>query len=289
MNQPAPDPNLQNNNKDIIAAAKKLKKEEGRRRAIEIARQRKAAAQQSNEVEAAKRSTSTRHGARNQRRHQKFTKWLLDTFDLKKDSFVLDVAGGKGELAARLAYCHHVNVCIIDPREANVSKCFEDVVLRGLPKKWQQIFQQNLTDNKEFLAEEMDKRVHQIVSCLHDGILSSKPYTSAGNGSTVDKRDVLSYEMFKAAQDCSLIIGMHADNATEAIVDVAMALKKPFVVVPCCVFPNLFCNRVLSDGTKVRSHEQFCRYLAEKDDRFSVETLPFDGRNVAIWWRPPND
>jgi len=283
MNQPAPVPKLQNK-KDTIAAAKKLKKEEGRKRAIEIARERKAA-QQCNKVDPAAK-TSTRHGARNQRRHQKFMKWLLDTFDLQKGSCVVDIAGGKGELAARLAYCHHVNVCIIDPREANVSKCFEDVVLRGLPKKWQQIYQQNLAENNNFLIEMMDQRVHQIVSCFHDGILSYKSYIGAESGSTVDKRHALSYEMLKAVQDCSLLIGMHADNATEAIVDVAMALNKPFVVVPCCVFPNFFCNRVLLDGSKVRSHEQFCKFLAEKDERFNVEILPFDGRNVAIWWKP---
>jgi hypothetical protein len=35
----------------------------------------------------------------------------------------------------------------------------------------------------------------------------------------------------------------------------------------------------------VRSHEQFRRYLvASKDTRFKMETLPFEGRNVAIWW-----
>eukprot|EP00555_Chaetoceros_dichaeta_P013037 CAMPEP_0198269748 /NCGR_PEP_ID=MMETSP1447-20131203/42439_1 /TAXON_ID=420782 /ORGANISM="Chaetoceros dichaeta, Strain CCMP1751" /LENGTH=132 /DNA_ID=CAMNT_0043961465 /DNA_START=42 /DNA_END=440 /DNA_ORIENTATION=+ len=111
---------------------------------------------------------------------------------------------------------------------------------------------------------------------------------------------------------------MHADGATEAIVDMALQYRKPFVVVPCCVFPNFFQHRfvpvltneggvvVLDDdeddtdtdvkpwdgGTDetnvkmmpVRTHEDFCRYLALKDSHFIVETLPFEGRNVAIWW-----
>ena len=34
----------------------------------------------------------------------------------------------------------------------------------------------------------------------------------------------------------------------------------------------------------VRSHGQFCRYLASRDSNFVVETLPFEGRNTAIWW-----
>ena len=37
--------------------------------------------------------------------------------------------------------------------------------------------------------------------------------------------------------DCTLIIGMHPDEATEEIVDMALSLK-PFAIVPCCVFPK---------------------------------------------------
>lgn len=81
---------------------------------------------------------------------------------------------------------------------------------------------------------------------------------------------------------------MYNDEATEAIVNIALKFSKPFVVVPCCVFPNFFVNRMLNEGdgkqVKVRTHEQFCRYLHQMDKRFVMETLPFDGRNVAIWW-----
>ena len=61
--------------------------------------------------------------------------------------------------------------------------------------------------------------------------------------------------------------------------------RKPFVVVPCCVFPNLFRSRYL-EGRPVRSYEQFCQYLYEKDPRLNKEVLPFEGRNIAIWWKP---
>ena len=33
-----------------------------------------------------------------------------------------------------------------------------------------------------------------------------------------------------------IIIGMHPDQATESIVDMALKYQKPFAVVPCCVF-----------------------------------------------------
>merc|ERR1739841_204185 len=102
----------------------------------------------------------------------------------------------------------------------------------------------------------------------------------------------------EAVKNASLIIGLHSDGATEAIVDAALLYKKPFVVVPCCVFPNLFRERYIStemnDATDdtimytrerqtvkddnnqaitekkvpVRTHDQFCKYLLAKDTRF---------------------
>lgn len=36
----------------------------------------------------------------------------------------------------------------------------------------------------------------------------------------------------------NIIIGMHPDQATEPIVDMALKYQKPFAVVPCCVFAH---------------------------------------------------
>jgi hypothetical protein len=50
----------------------------------------------------------------------------------------------------------------------------------------------------------------------------------------------------------SAVVGMHPDQATEAIADFAMAEACPFAVVPCCVFPTLFSARRLgADGRRV--------------------------------------
>ena len=35
-----------------------------------------------------------------------------------------------------------------------------------------------------------------------------------------------------------IIIGMHPDQATEPIIDMALKFQKPFAVVPCCVFAH---------------------------------------------------
>jgi hypothetical protein len=55
-------------------------------------------------------------------------------------------------------------------------------------------------------------------------------------------------EVRAAVKSASLLIGFHADQATEACVDLAMRLGVPFAICPCCVFPLEFPDRHLPDG-----------------------------------------
>jgi len=84
-------------------------------------------------------------------------------------------------------------------------------------------------------------------------------------------------------QQASALVGMHPDEATEAIVDAALANRKPFAVVPCCVFPTLFPGRTLADGSAVVHTQQFALYLASKDRRIRIRRLPFEGRNLVVY------
>jgi hypothetical protein len=218
-----------------------------------------------------------RHVARNQHRHKSFVKWVFETFSLQSNDdtetiqrrHVLDVAGGKGEVAARLCMCHRQNVVMVDPRPADIVQCFETLVLPKIPNKWQRRLEEQRAENPSFVKETVNSRFQQLVTTFDDHSLAT------------------SDELQEAVKAASVIMGLHADGATEAIVDAALNHRKPFVVVPCCVFPNLFTARQVEENGKmvpVRSHEQFCRYLASKDPRFKIEELPFEGRNVAIWW-----
>lgn len=282
---------------DFMTKTKQQRKEEGRRRALDIAM---AKQKVSNNDVGVKNS---RHGARNQHRHKHFARWILDKFphiiedcmDVKSDHLnisdslpaeetarmhILDVAGGKGELSARLSMCHSLNVVMVDPRPADIESVYMKSVAPKLPKIWQQSIRERLNKSPSFVKDELERRFSQLVMpfstpCLHDERLDA------------------------TVRDASLIIGLHADGATEAIVDAALLYHKPFVVVPCCVFPNLFCERYISVPTEdsitestnanlrhvpVRTHDQFCKYLLAKDSRFEMEILPFEGRNIAIWW-----
>jgi hypothetical protein len=222
-----------------------------------------------------------RHGARNQDRHKVFVKWLMDNFNVESSycsdgpssagpqQHILDVAGGRGEVAARLTMCHRQRVVMVDPRPANIVDCFESLVLPKIPNKWQKSLEQQRSNNPNFVKEVIDARFGQLVTTFDDASVAS------------------SMELQEAIKNASLILGLHADGATEAIVDAALKYQKPFVVVPCCVFPNFFQSRTIVEDDKevpVRSHHQFCKYLVGKDPRFGMEELAFAGRNVAIWW-----
>ncbi|KAF9581408.1 hypothetical protein BGW38_001590, partial [Lunasporangiospora selenospora] len=66
-------------------------------------------------------------------------------------------------------------------------------------------------------------------------------------------------------ESCSVLIGMHPDQATEPIVTMALKHDKPFAVVPCCVFAIENPHRRLRDGSEVTTTAAFVQYLTEKD------------------------
>lgn len=212
-----------------------------------------------------------RHGASNSGKSKDFVKWLLATFDSENCfKHVLDVAGGKGELSARLAVCHGASVTMIEPRLTDLQEVYLSRVVPRLPEKWQKRLAVRRAETPGFLEKIIASRFRQL--CLY--------FTEE-----TAQHDA---QILEALDQCTLMIGLHADSATEAILDTALQRNIPFVIVPCCVFPNFFRQRTIVDENGnvqlVRNHEQFCQYLLEKDPRLRVSQLPFDGRNTAIWW-----
>ena len=88
-------------------------------------------------------------------------------------------------------------------------------------------------------------------------------------------------------EHCVAAVGLHPDEATEGICDAALAHQRPFAVVPCCVFPNLFPGRRLrSSGARVKKIGAFMEYLREKDHRIQTATLlGIAGRKTVLFMR----
>ncbi|DBB06504.1 TPA: hypothetical protein ACH3X1_012055 [Trebouxia sp. C0004] len=85
-------------------------------------------------------------------------------------------------------------------------------------------------------------------------------------------------------QECSVIVGIHPDQAAEPIINFAQRTSRPFAMVPCCVYPMEFPRRRLPDGTHVRKYEQLIQYLQSRDpEHIQVATLPFEGRNQVVY------
>jgi hypothetical protein len=111
------------------------------------------------------------------------------------------------------------------------------------------------------------------------------------NGETIRRnKQILTTDEIVATS--SILVGMHPDQVTEAIIDIALAYRKPFAVVPCCVFAELFPDRQVSDTTatqsegrfkSVQTYEEFIKYLCSKDSGIHKFDLPFWGRSTVLF------
>lgn len=103
--------------------------------------------------------------------------------------------------------------------------------------------------------------MHRICCCLHHRLLGEVPH--------------MARQSLSSSRICV--------QATECIVQFAMLTRKPFAVVPCCVFPETFKERSWK-GLPVRKYEDFISYLVALDpEHIQVEELMFEGRNKCVF------
>lgn len=175
-----------------------------------------------------------------------FCDWLVESLGeqrLASGTGVIDVAGGKGDIPIQLWIQRGIPTTLIDPRPMKLGK-----------------FNRKLVAKAD--AKDGRKMSPQLLRCLDDETLD------------------LHMDLFA---DCSVLVGMHPDEATEAIVDAALKLRKPFAIVPCCVMSRVFPDRQCRDGTPVDTYETFVSYLLEKHPSIRNEFLPFAGRNQVLY------
>lgn len=108
----------------------------------------------------------------------------------------------------------------------------------------------------------------------------TSPKTTYTNDDTKNTQISDSQSALNVFQSLDFIAGFHPDQATEAAVDLALLLKVPFAIVPCCVFKSEFPNRML-DGKQVKTHSELVEYLCLKHENIRKTTLPFIETNTA--------
>ena len=211
-------------------------------------------------------------------RQELFADWLVSVYGqefLSQGSGVLDVAGGKGDLSRALQK-RGIPSVVLDPDPRMSSASGEEmipVIAVALEGDGSHLFQDSKRD-------------------------SAEPDASTATNVTAHERHWI--------RTCSMIAAMHPDQATEPILKLARYLGnnsaiKPFALLPCCVMPSLFPDRVYQ-GQPVRSYKIFCQYLQSlyKDTeptcednggssnlhKIQVDYLPFMGRNMILYTTP---
>lgn len=253
-----------------------------------------------------------------------FAVWLVKKFGqpfLRKG--VVDIAGGNGGLSYDLSVRFGIKTVLIEPREVvlnsinrkRMSKLCElrDAIRRGeVNPNWSK--RPNYGDYEEddgVVLEEAEnaayrgglpfthvrQEFHFKPATAADKYLTSQDIARDAPGT--DK--LLSPEIRTHLERCTAIVGIHPDQATEPIVDAALAFNKSFAVLPCCVFanenphrsvpnpsyvPGRECNE--EDQTTharipVRTYEQLVQYLLAKDPSICVAHLGFEGRNTVLY------
>jgi len=97
---------------------------------------------------------------------------------------------------------------------------------------------------------------------------------------------VLATDALQKLRECSAVAALHPDQAAEPAIALALKLRKPFAVVPCCVYSALFPRRRLPSGSPVRTYEDLLDYLQGMDSRIRREQLNFEGKATILYMTP---
>jgi hypothetical protein len=219
---------------------------------------------------------------------------------LNQGAGVFDVAGGSGHVSMALGMIG-VRSTVVDPRE-NVGK---------LPKRDRKIFQRAMKRKLPSLSQPTELQATAEGTPRVDGATNENgaafehllycqpvavPFDSlrAWFGAPpvgVDEsfrhpdQETVSVVGSDRISTCSAIVALHPDEATDAIVDTAVRLRVPFVIVPCCVFNRLFPSRrkPTKPDEPVSTYQDLLEYLMAKDESIQKTTLPFEGANTILW------
>ncbi|KAI9495796.1 hypothetical protein BDB00DRAFT_193448 [Zychaea mexicana] len=194
-----------------------------------------------------------------------FVQWIHQTFgDILTDGVgVLDVAGGKGDVSMFLSHAFNIPSTVVEPE------------IRKRPNHWYVRLRRyacRIARNEDPSSNTpMDEKWPYELEPTYLGTL-------------MDDKFLEDYPEIVA--NTGLLVGMHADQATEPIVDMALKLNKAFAVIPCCVFGHENRDRRLNNGGEVVTTEEFIQYLMEKDTRIQKSYLGFEGKNVVLYYWP---
>jgi hypothetical protein len=225
---------------------------------------------------------------------------------------VLDVAGGSGYLSQALGACG-IQATVVDPRE-NVG-----TLPRRHRKAWRKLVQRRAIQNGESSNNECSllpalssagcvppppvqfQSLRAWFGTPPQGVDEGFRHPDLETKDDLENRGMndsssLALPVVDHSHDllrgCSALVALHPDEATDSVVDAAVSSRKPFCVVPCCVFSRLFPHRRVvggrqgedgAGGRPVCTRADLVDYLCEKHPAIQRATLPFVGSNTILW------
>ncbi|CAE8601683.1 unnamed protein product [Polarella glacialis] len=212
---------------------------------------------------------------------------------------VLDVAGGKGQLALELAV-NGICATVLDPALFPLSEFKSKELLTHCCR-----LAADLRPTPDDTAQRERRRLYGSISVwIHPSILSDAGRAPQIKDLLLAEHAVPLYihrrlfdesfvggscaESARLWSECSVVLGLHPDQATEPLVRHCLAAKKPFAVMPCCVFPNENPHRLTATGKPVRSLDEFIEYLLGLDTsgqmiKEDLDSIP--GCNTVLHYR----
>ena len=307
--------------KRATAEKRALNKLKQQRAAFSVSRPAEAAAGATGPAAPAGAGAAARVASTNAARAPRFVKWLLRTYGaeaLAAGAGVLDVAGGAGGVAFELCCRYGIPCTTVDPVPIKLSAKQRRVQAHretiwadahsgdaARAARWRHRF--SATEERRGAPE----RPRQLRTLFGDAFCRGAAAAAAaaaagaeadasggshggdavaagsGSGSTPPGSGVAPGDEDTARlwRECSVVVGLHPDEATSPIVECARRHGKPFAVVPCCVYPKMFPERRTPDGRAVRTYSQFLEHLAG----LGCETAEMDipGRNIICFQEEP--
>ncbi|RCI02533.1 hypothetical protein CU098_000978, partial [Rhizopus stolonifer] len=164
-----------------------------------------------------------------------FADWIQKTFkDL--NGIVLDVAGGKGDLAMILSRGFGIPSVVVEPNQRNLPNYWYTRLRRLLYR-----FETGHLGQPDWKSQAIQIHPDQWPYPITPTYL----HTLLDDAFLIHHADLIS--------QVGLFLGLHADQATIPIVEAALKAQKPFAVVPCCVFSHQHRDRRLRSDLLARS------------------------------------
>ena len=184
---------------------------------------------------------------------------------------MLDIAGGAGGLAFELTVRHGIPCLVVDERV---------VKLNGKQQRFIRF------QDRSRAALEPGINISSLARNMHARFAAK---SIEQHCALLDSAACMQGEcpyLCKKIQNCSVLVGLHPDQATDHIINCGLYFKRPWVVVPCCVFPKTHQHRKTASGSSVRTYDELCEYILGRDPGIQEVTLDFNGRNRCFFWHP---